>query len=180
MSKAHDIGDSISGALFSGCNKCFRYALWRIWDRNLDNLLFIGLNPSTASEHQDDPTIRRLISFAKGWGFGGLFAGNLFSVVSPDPTVLFFNASVELPGGSNDQAIKRMRELSTLALVGWGNWGEKVGLRPAEVLALIGEPVYCLKTTKAGEPIHPLYQPAASKLARYYRKGVENHDYQEL
>ena len=49
-----NIGEGISGAVFSDSNRQFRYSLWRIWDRLLDNLLFIGLNPSTASYVKDD------------------------------------------------------------------------------------------------------------------------------
>lgn len=164
-----DIGQNISGALFNGSDHLFRYSLWRIWDRSLENLLFIGLNPSTASDIKDDPTIRRLVGFAKSWGFGGLFAGNLFSLVSANPDRLFFGASPELPSGLNNEAIRRMRELSTMVLVGWGEWGQNAGLRPREVLSLVGEPVYCLKVNRSGEPTHPLYLPANTKLRRYYR-----------
>lgn len=163
------IGEGISGAAFSDSNRRFRYALWRIWEKTGDNLLFIGLNPSTANHITDDPTIRRLVGFAKSWGFGGLFVGNLFSLVTATPDVLWFESSREEPNGPNDIAIKRMRELSTLAVVGWGTWGGNAGLRPSAVLALIGEPVYCLKMTKAGEPGHPLYLPANTKMMRYYR-----------
>lgn len=165
-----EIGEGISGAIFSDDNRLFRYALWRIWEKSGDYLLFIGLNPSTANGIKDDPTIRRLIGFAKSWGFGGLFAGNLFSLVTANPDVLWFSPSPELPGGPNDTAIKRMREFSTLVLVGWGNEGRNAGTRPAEVLALVGERAFCLKTTKLGEPSHPLYLPSSSKLIRYYRK----------
>lgn len=164
-----NIGGSISGALFSDDNRRFRYAIWRIWENNGDALLFIGLNPSTAHGTKDDPTIRRLVGFAKSWGFGGLFAGNLFSLVTANPDVLWHSSSPELPNGLNDTAIKRMRELSTLVLVGWGNEGRNARSRSKEVLALVGEPVYCLKITKAGEPSHPLYLPKHSKLIRYYR-----------
>ena len=165
-----EIGGSISGALFSDDSKKFRYSLWRIWEKSGDYLLFIGLNPSTANGIKDDPTIRRLINFAKSWGFGGLFCGNLFSLVSANPDRLFLDASIELPGGPNDQAIKRMRELSTLTLVGWGEWGVNARNRPVDILSLIGEPTYCLKVNKSGEPAHPLYLPASLKLMRYHRK----------
>lgn len=171
-----NIGESISGAMFSDNNRKFRYSLWRIWDKSSgDVLLFIGLNPSTASDIKDDPTIRRLVGFAKSWGFGGLFVGNLFSLVSANPDRLFFGASPELPLGPNNEAIKRMRELSTMALVGWGEWGQNAGKRPQEVLSLIGEPVYCLKVNKSGEPTHPLYLPAKTKLSRYYRNQHSRH-----
>ena len=180
------IGGTISGAVFSGDDRRFRYALWRRWNnspKNLDALLFIGLNPSTANVTKDDPTIRRLVNFAKSWGFGGLFVGNLFSIVSADPAVLFLEpsslkyqilASVELPGGPNDDALRRMRDLCSLVVVGWGEHGKFAGTRTAEVMALIGEPVHCFKVNHSGEPTHPLYLPGNSKPIRYYRKGASH------
>ena len=166
-----NIGEGISGAYFSDSDRRFRYALWRIWQPSGDKLLFIGLNPSTANDIKDDPTIRRLIGLAKSWGFGGIFAGNLFSLVTANPYALWHNPSPELPNGPNDTAIKRMRRLSTKVMVGWGNEGRNAGTRPKEVLALIGNPVYCIKKTKVGEPIHPLYMPMASQLIKYVREG---------
>lgn len=167
------VGGTISGAIFSD-DRRFRYALWRRWNnspKNLDALLFIGLNPSTANATKDDPTIRRVAEFAKSWGFGGLFVGNLFSIVSADPAVLCLEPAVELPGGLNDQAIINMRLISTVVMVGWGDFGRYTGTRPAEVLTLVGEPVHCIKVNQSGEPSHPLYLPGNSKLITYYRKG---------
>lgn len=167
-----EIGESISGAVFSD-DRRYRYSLWRRWEKESgDNLLFIGLNPSTASDIKDDPTISRLISFAKSWGFGGLFCGNLFSLVSSNPAKLFYEDAVEVQGGPNDQTIKRMREFSTLVLVGWGTWGIHAGDRPAAVINLVGGHVFCLKVTRKGEPNHPLYMPADSKLMLYHRKST--------
>ena len=165
------IGGSISGALF-GDKQRFRYALWRIWDKQKDRLLFIGLNPSRAGELKDDPTIRRMINYAKLWGFGGLFVGNLFSIVSANPAVLFVEPPPELPGGPNDRAIKRMRELTSTVVVGWGRLGKYAGTRTAEVLKLVGSPVYSLGKTKDGEPSHPLYL-RSSLLMTPYERGAK-------
>jgi hypothetical protein len=164
-----NIGGSISGALFNNDNRNYRYSLWRIWDKSKEALLFIGLNPSTANGIKDDPTIIRLVGFAKSWGFGGLYAGNLFSIVSANPEVLLLSYSVEVSGGPNDEAIKQMNKLCSTVLVGWGEWGQKAGLRPAQVLSLIGERAFCLKVNKSGEPCHPLYLPRDSKLILYNR-----------
>lgn len=164
-----NIGEGISGAVFSDFNRIFRYALWRIWDKSRSPLLFVGLNPSTATEYQDDPTIVRVARFARDNGYGGLFVGNLFSIVSADPSVLWVKPSFELPGGPNDTAIKRMRELSAATLAGWGNFGDKAGTRPDEVLAIVGKPVFCLGKTKTGQPKHPLYIRASTKFIKYER-----------
>lgn len=168
------LGGSISGALFNNDSRKFRYALWRIWDKQKDTLLFIGLNPSTANDVRDDPTIIRLVNFAKSWGFGGLYAGNLFSIVSANPDVLFLASSHEQPNGPNDAAIKQMKKLCSTVLVGWGEWGQNARKRPDEVIALIGGKIFCLKVNKSGEPCHPLYLPASSKLRLYQREVRES------
>lgn len=36
----------------------YRYVLTRTWDETLLNIMFVGLNPSTADETTDDPTIQ--------------------------------------------------------------------------------------------------------------------------
>jgi len=38
--------------------------------------MIIGLNPSTADENENDPTITRCINFAKSWGYGGVCVTN--------------------------------------------------------------------------------------------------------
>jgi hypothetical protein len=162
-------GVNISGALFDNQDRKHRYKLWRIWNADLPCLQFVGLNPSKASEYNDDPTITRLIGFAKSWGYGGLWAGNLYSIVSPYPRVLLTPEAVESPGGPNDLSIKEMRSLCSKVMVGWGEFGKRFGTRPAEVLKLLGDPVYCLKVNPSGEPTHPLYLPRDSQLKVYSR-----------
>jgi len=165
-----NIGGTITGALFSVEGHLYRLALWRLWDRSRPYLFFIGLNPPTANGTKDDPTIRRLAGFARSWGYGGLYAGNLFSLVTPDPGELFVKGDSELPGGQNDEAIKQMHGLSALTLLGWGHFGAYAGRRLVEVLAIVGAPVYCLAVTKNGEPSHPLYQPSSLRPRLYERR----------
>ncbi len=56
-----------SRACFSGDRK-YRYRLSRCVGESSHRLLFIMLNPSKADETHNDPTIRRCIGFARGWG----------------------------------------------------------------------------------------------------------------
>ena len=72
-----------SDAVFSP-DRLHRYGLWRIWDDDLPKVLFIGLNPSTADELKNDPTIRRCIGYAKDWGYGCL----LYTSPSPRDATL--------------------------------------------------------------------------------------------
>ena len=73
-------------------DKKYRYSLKRIWDNDKPKVLFIMLNPSLADNYQDDPTIRRLIKFAKLYGYGGFYVGNLFSYITPYPSELLDKA----------------------------------------------------------------------------------------
>jgi hypothetical protein len=47
------------GAVFTE-ERTHRLYLWRRWHEQRAWLMFIGLNPSTADERLDDPTVRRL------------------------------------------------------------------------------------------------------------------------
>jgi hypothetical protein len=56
--------DDRHGAVFSD-DREYRYRLWRTWDVDKPTAAFVMLNPSTADETENDPTIRRCIGFAK-------------------------------------------------------------------------------------------------------------------
>ena len=132
--------------------KCSRSPFW------LDDestVTFIGLNPSTADEYADDPTIRRCIGFARSWGFGRLKMLNLYAYRATDPLRL---ADTDDPvGPHNDCTISKVVGGSDLVICAWG---VRAGHdRAAKVLAFIGAP-HCLGLTKDGYPRHPLYVKA--------------------
>lgn len=79
-----------SDACFSPC-RTYRYSLTRTWGGayTLPPLVAIGLNPSTADEKENDPTITREIDFAQRWGHSGLLKVNLFAYRSTDPDALW-------------------------------------------------------------------------------------------
>lgn len=58
---------TVSSAVIDRTGK-FRYLLERTWNTEDPPAVFIMLNPSTADELEDDPTIRRCVNFAKKWG----------------------------------------------------------------------------------------------------------------
>ncbi len=135
-------------AKFSNCRK-YRYALWRIWDDEKPYVLFIGVNPSTADETEDDPTLRRCINYAKSWKkFGGVCMANLFACTPWDPKVPI--------GEENDKWLKKLAKKADIIIAAWGNDGAYRG-RPQQVIDLIPNPMYCLKINKSGQPKHPLY-----------------------
>ena len=159
-----EIGLGISGAVISEDEK-YRFALWRIWDRNKDCLLFIGVNGSLAGKINDDHTVVKMINFGKAWGYGGLFIGNLSPVRAVHTTYLNLRMaenqeSIKL----NEESIKRMRLLCSDCMLGWGETGKFFTDRMERILNIVGKPVYCIKVNRSGEPAHPLYMPNSSKL----------------
>lgn len=172
MELANEVGKGISGATFSA-DRLYRYALWRIWDREKPAVIFVGLNPSTASEFKDDPTIVRLAGFAKNWGYGGLYAGNLFALVSSDSAAILVESksasrrAMDPVGEDNNQALEVLKRCPGMILVGWGRHGCYCEARCKAVLGILGEPVYCLGTTEGKQPAHPLYQLRDTKPREY-------------
>ena len=149
-------------AIFSDCRK-YRYALSRTWNGKKKTILFIGLNPSTADEKIDDPTIRRCINYAQNWGYGSLLMVNLFAYRATMPTEL---KNVKNPiGNDNDLHIIELSKKADLAVAAWGNEGSHLN-RDKEVKKLIPN-LMCLKINKSGQPAHPLYQKKDLKLIKY-------------
>ena len=71
-------------ARFSKC-KSYRYSLGRSWGEGSGKAVFIGLNPSTADQRKDDPTIKRCVGFARAWGCGSMEIVNLFAFCATKP-----------------------------------------------------------------------------------------------
>lgn len=147
---------SDSGAMFSEC-RSFRYRLWRYWDRTAPALCFVMLNPSTADETQNDPTIERCQRRAMAAGYGGLEVVNLFAFRSTDPAKLRL---VDDPiGPENDAAILAATQSAGLVVCAWGEDGVIAGRSRAvrDLLAARGVDLHALVINKSGEPKHPLY-----------------------
>lgn len=134
----------------------YRCALWREWSASRSRLAVVMLNPSTADATRDDPTIRRCVQFANGWGYGSLEVVNLFAYRTTHPAGL---QQVGNPvGDDNDRALLRAAERAAMLLVAWGNWGRLYG-RDRIILTLLAatHPLYCLGINNSGQPRHPLY-----------------------
>lgn len=152
-------------AVISECGQ-YRYWLSRHWDDTLRPACFVMLNPSTADARQDDPTIRRCVSFARSWGAGGVVVVNLFAFRSTDPSGL--RLVTDPVGPENDTHLRRAVEQCHPVVAAWGAGG---GLRNRaagvqSLLLQVGLPVTCLGVTKDGHPRHPLYVKGSQELVR--------------
>jgi hypothetical protein len=128
-----------------------------------DICLFIMLNPSTADESIDDPTIRRCIDFANRWGYGWLHVVNIFPFRATDPEVM--KAAFPEPKdilAQNLEVITKLVSRSETVVAAWGNHGafKDRGTLVLSALATAGlAVVHCLGMTDQGQPKHPLYVP---------------------
>jgi hypothetical protein len=137
ITRAFQKGDAASVAVYSDCT-AYRYLLTREWGPG-PRALFIMLNPSTATEFQNDPTVERCERRARALGFGAFV---------PDPV-----------GPENDAAILQSVPWADWVICAWGSHGAHLG-RGAAIAASLratGVPLWHLGLTKAGAPKHPLY-----------------------
>ena len=155
-------------AVFSPCRE-YRYSLRRDIGGPGGPLLFIMLNPSTADETEDDPTIRRCIGFATAWGACELFIANLFALRATDPDEMkAHSAPIEpdIDGILNDFAIgylaRHVQRGDGAIVCAWGNDGAHRH-RGSEVRRWLRSVLpsdarlLCLGVNGTGEPKHPLY-----------------------
>jgi len=141
----------------------YRYRLWRRWGDG-PAALFVMLNPSTADDTRDDPTIRRCIGFARRWRFGGLEVVNLYALRATRPRDLL--AAAAPVGPDNDDHLRDAAARAGAIVVAWGRHGRPD--RAARVAALLGAArLQCLGVNQDRSPRHPLYVPAAARRRRW-------------
>ena len=141
-------------AVLSSCG-VYRYSLRRKWNPALPCLVFICLNPSTATAAITDATTRKCIDIATAKGFGSILIANLFSFRSTCPSTM--KKSVPLTHLRNDRFLKRLARTNATVVAAWGTHGGFRG-RAGHVTSCFPQLV-CLGRTKYLFPRHPLYVP---------------------
>lgn len=156
ISRTHQKGDIASIAIYSPCEK-YRYMLTRTWDPQGRRALFIMLNPSTATEVQNDPTVERCERRARSLGFGAFRVTNIFAWRDTDPRHM--RAADDPVGPENDALIVESCAWADQIVCAWGTHGEHKNRGPEvlKLLRLTDQPLFHLGLTKAGHPKHPLY-----------------------
>ncbi|PTX02485.1 DUF1643 domain-containing protein [Pararhodobacter aggregans] len=156
ITRTHTKGDAPSTAVYSPC-EAYRYTLTRTWDPAGRKVLFVMLNPSTATEVQNDPTVERCERRARALGFGAFRVCNIFAYRATDPKVM--RAQADPVGPGNDAAIADSALWADAVVCAWGTHGAHLnrGAAVEAVLRATGKPLSHLGLSKDGHPKHPLY-----------------------
>lgn len=162
ITRTHLKGDAASTAVYSDCER-YRYALTRTWDDQGQRVLFVMLNPSTATEIQNDPTVERCERRARALGFGAFRVCNIFAWRDTDPRKM--RAAPKPVGPENDASITESCAWADTILCAWGSHGEHLDRGPEveRLMRATKKPLFHLGLTKAGHPRHPLYIAYATK-----------------
>ena len=178
------MNDVTRDAYVSPC-KMYRYLLTRQWNhpnaglsdtqihamgmgRDLKQMVFVMLNPSTADAYEDDPTIRRCVSFARREGYDMLHVANLYAGRATKPSDLYKMG--DPVGPENERVwskIKKHAEDNVAIVCAWGA-DRRARIQAQRFLNFMdGRALHCLGTTKDGSPKHPLYLKSDAPLVLY-------------
>lgn len=156
ITRTHIKDNAPSTAVYSDCER-YRYALTRTWEPEGKRVLFIMLNPSKATEVQNDPTVERCERRARALGFGAFRVTNIFAWRETDPRKM--RKAPDPIGPENDRIIREGVDWADQVIAAWGTHGAHINRGPdvARLLRQAGKPLYSLGLTKDGHPKHPLY-----------------------
>ena len=156
ITRRHNNGDTRSVAVYSDCER-YRYQLTRVWRPQGKRVLFVMLNPSTATEVQNDPTVERCERRARTLGFGAFRVTNIFAWRSTDPGAL--RTAKDPVGPRNNRAILNSAAWADAIVAAWGTHGAHLDRGPEveRILRDAGFSLHHLGLSKAGHPKHPLY-----------------------
>jgi hypothetical protein len=159
--------ERITTEAFLSEDRSFRWWLTRVWDQNLPLLAVIGVNPSTADERKDDPTIRKDMGFARRLGYGGVLKLNVGAFRSTDPELWRrapdpigpLNTAAHLRGYVDEFGVKRV-------VAAWGKNGNYAPDQCAAIRAAFPE-LWCWGRNGDGTPRHTLMLPYSTELEPY-------------
>lgn len=151
-------------AEFSPCRD-YRYRLAQIWDEKTAPLYWLMLNPSTADEQRNDPTVEGCERRARKWGYGGCVIFNIFAYRATEPKNLKLHA--DPIGVENDKWMKKLARLSREndVIAAWGAHGvyQNRSQNVCDIFRSKKGRLSALQINKSGEPRHPLYIPRVLK-----------------
>ncbi len=148
--------------LYSG-DMVYRYAFARWWGPPHLNAcdVWVLLNPATGdTEQRRRPTLDRCVARSRSDDRTGVIIVNLFAHRDTDPRAL--RSAADPVGPGNDETLRAVTRAGARTVAAWGAGGQLQN-RSTQVAPLLDRPL-CLGTTRHGQPRHPLYVGAATRL----------------
>lgn len=164
------LSDVKGDALFSRDEK-YRYTLTRSWNKGKGNILWIGMNPSTATADVDDPTVRREVLFSMKWGYRKYIKCNIMDYRATHPPMLL-QKNVAPCSKKNLSYILKEAKKADKIIFAYGNLKEplqKYADKIIETLEPMSKKIFIFGNTKNGNPRHPLYIKNTAKLIKWKR-----------
>ncbi len=137
------------------------------------NLLWIGLNPSTASEKGHDNTSRNVEKITFANGYDGWLLANLYPARTPKPKDLPATKDAALFNENLQQVEKLLQQEGYVqgVCLAWGNnikeanrdYLSEACAKFATLFIQYGIKVYCISTTNKNHPLHPSQQSLNAK-----------------
>ena len=131
-------------------------------------ICWVMLNPSTADEKVNDPTIAKCLTTSRAWGYHDVTIVNIFAYRATKPSnMMKFAKEGGDPIGPLNRRFLREEILSADTVIcAWGAGGSFQG-READIIKGLGKTgtkAWCLGFTKEKAPRHPLYVSKKEKL----------------
>jgi len=161
INRTHSTLFQTSAATFSDC-KQYRYLLSRVWDKSLPSVCYLMMNPSTATEVDNDATIERCQRRATLLGYGSIVIVNMFPYRETHSFKLKDVSNLIGDQVAADDAIADAVSDCAITICGWGEHNEVIGPRAKAVYEILSErglahKLHALNINRDGSPQHPLY-----------------------
>jgi serine/threonine protein phosphatase 1 len=138
-------------------------------------MVFFGINPSTATAGRDDPTIRRIKTFAERYNHGSWIMLNIYPKIESHPNNLPVNMDKAIHKRNIDHIKKYIDDDSIIVAA----WGDAIANKRHPYLKIclreivneidgINKKWYSIgELTKKGNPWHPLWVSLDSELKKF-------------
>jgi len=168
----HDPGGKVASPLpkgmlghaeFYGDRDQYRLWLSRVWGKDSKFVLWVGMNPSTATADVNDPTVTREINFTKDWGYSKYIKCNVMDYRATNQSDLTKPGVAPRSHRNLDTIVSFARDADQI-IICYGVLPKSLQMYAQDVVAsLQGRQLLCLGRTLFGHPRHPLYLRSDTK-----------------
>lgn len=160
-----------AGALLSKCGQ-YRILLWREWgeDDSPPAALWIGMNPSTATDNLDDPTIRKELGFTRRTGLRRYVKANVMDYRATYPQALTA-PGISPCSADNLRTIRQAAGRAEIIILAYGSLPRHLSTYAHDVMQILrrdGRDLWAIGLNKDGSPKHPLYVRSDAPLIRFW------------